>query len=208
MTWRPAGGPGPPSPGGCVRSPGSTGTPSRKNCSSTLRLPMSGGPVWTMSRTRPGWTATSLAPLLVAAGLGPPGEHSLVSLLALNGLRVSEATGADIRGPGRGARPPDACDYPQGRQGRHHPAGAAHRPGDRPGRRRAVGRAGFLAADRRRLDRHGAARIVRRVALRAGISKPVGPTRCGTRSSPPPSTPGSRSATSRKPPRTLIQGPR
>jgi hypothetical protein len=32
----------------------------------------------------------------VAAGLGPPGEHALVSLLALNGLRVSEATGADI----------------------------------------------------------------------------------------------------------------
>ena len=33
----------------------------------------------------------------------------------------------------------------------------------------------FLAADGRRLDRHGAARIVRRVAGRAGISKPVGP---------------------------------
>jgi len=34
--------------------------------------------------------------LLVAAGLGPPLEHALISLLALNGLRVSEATGADI----------------------------------------------------------------------------------------------------------------
>jgi site-specific recombinase XerD len=34
--------------------------------------------------------------ILVAAGLGPPAEHALVSLLALNGLRVSEATGADI----------------------------------------------------------------------------------------------------------------
>jgi len=33
----------------------------------------------------------------------------------------------------------------------------------------------FLAPDRQRLDRHGAARIVRRVAIRAGISKPVGP---------------------------------
>ena len=33
----------------------------------------------------------------------------------------------------------------------------------------------FLAADGRRLDRHGAARIVRRVARRAGIAKPVGP---------------------------------
>ena len=34
--------------------------------------------------------------VLVAAGLGPPCEHALISLLALNGLRVSEATGADI----------------------------------------------------------------------------------------------------------------
>src|SRR3954449_7905435 len=34
--------------------------------------------------------------LLVAAGLGAPAEHALVSLLALNGLRVSEAIGANI----------------------------------------------------------------------------------------------------------------
>jgi integrase/recombinase XerD len=34
--------------------------------------------------------------LLVAAGLGSPAEHALISLLALNGLRVSEAVGADI----------------------------------------------------------------------------------------------------------------
>jgi integrase/recombinase XerD len=33
----------------------------------------------------------------------------------------------------------------------------------------------FLAADGRRLDRHGAGRIVRRIARRAGITKPVGP---------------------------------
>src|ERR1019366_8324743 len=34
--------------------------------------------------------------LLVAAGLGDATEHALVSLVALNGLRGSEATGADI----------------------------------------------------------------------------------------------------------------
>ena len=34
--------------------------------------------------------------LPVAAGLGPAAEHALISLLALNGLRVSEATGAGI----------------------------------------------------------------------------------------------------------------
>ena len=37
-----------------------------------------------------------LGALLVAAGFGEPHEHAPISLLALNGLRVSEATGADI----------------------------------------------------------------------------------------------------------------
>jgi integrase/recombinase XerD len=37
-----------------------------------------------------------LGALRVAAGLGPRIEHALLSLLALNGLRVSEASGADI----------------------------------------------------------------------------------------------------------------
>jgi integrase len=51
-----------------------------------------------------------LGALLVAAGLGPPAEHALMSLLALNGLRVSEATGADIEhlGLGRGGLAGDA----------------------------------------------------------------------------------------------------
>jgi integrase/recombinase XerD len=33
----------------------------------------------------------------------------------------------------------------------------------------------FTGADGKRLDRHGAARIVRRVARRAGVTKPIGP---------------------------------
>jgi site-specific recombinase XerD len=37
-----------------------------------------------------------LGALLVAAGLGSPSVHAPISLLALNGLRVSEATSADI----------------------------------------------------------------------------------------------------------------
>ena len=36
----------------------------------------------------------------MAAGLGSPAEHALISLLALNGLRVSEAIGADIEALG------------------------------------------------------------------------------------------------------------
>ena len=45
--------------------------------------------------------------LLAAAGLGTPAEHALVSLLALNGLRVSEATGADIEALGTERGHPD-----------------------------------------------------------------------------------------------------
>ncbi len=43
---------------------------------------------------------------LVAAGLGPPPGHALLSLLALNGLRVSETTGADIDHLGLERGPP------------------------------------------------------------------------------------------------------
>lgn len=38
----------------------------------------------------------ALGAFLVAAGLSSPQDHALCSLLALNGLRVSEALGADI----------------------------------------------------------------------------------------------------------------
>jgi integrase/recombinase XerD len=47
-----------------------------------------------------GLDRNELGALLVAAGLGPPAEHALISLLALNGLRVSEATGANIEAMG------------------------------------------------------------------------------------------------------------
>ena len=101
-----------------------------------------------------------LGALLVAAGLGPPGEHALISLLALNGLRVSEATGADIEHLGleRGHR--TLVITLLGRQGRHHPACPAYRPGDRAGRWRARRRAAIprwrraaAGPSRRRPDR-------------------------------------------------------
>ena len=47
-----------------------------------------------------GLDRNELGALLVAAGLGPPAEHALISLLALNGLRVPEATGANIQALG------------------------------------------------------------------------------------------------------------
>jgi len=116
-----------------------------------------------------------LGALLVAAGLGSATEHALVSLLALNGLRVSEATGAGIEHLGLE---------------RGHRTLTITRKGGKvvtiplaPRTARAIDLAigdrtdgpVFLAADGRRLDRHGAGRIVRKTARRAGIGKPVTP---------------------------------
>ena len=113
--------------------------------------------------------------MLVAGGLGQPTEHALISLLALNGLRVSEATGANI----------EALSIERG-----HRTLVITRKGGKvvtvplaPRTARAIDLAVgervegpiFLALDGQRLDRHGAARVVRRVARRAGITKNVGP---------------------------------
>jgi site-specific recombinase XerD len=123
-----------------------------------------------------GLDRNELGALLVAAGLGPSAEHALISLLALNGLRVSEATGVDIEAPG---------------MERGHRTLVITRKGGKivtvplaPRTARAIDLAVgercegpiFLAPDGRRLDRHGAARIVRRITRRAGIAKPVGPS--------------------------------
>ncbi len=116
-----------------------------------------------------------LGALLVAAGLGLPPGHALISLLALNGLRISEAAGADIEQLGLE---------------RGHRTLTITRKGGKvvtiplaPRTARAIDlaigeRAGgpvFLAADGRRPDRHGAGRVVRRTARRAGIGKAVTP---------------------------------
>jgi hypothetical protein len=64
----------------------------------------------------------------------------------------------------------------QGRRGRHHPVRAARRPRDRSDHQRAPRGADLPGCDGRWLDRHGAARIVRRAArpdlLAAGLSVP------------------------------------
>jgi integrase/recombinase XerD len=116
-----------------------------------------------------------LGALLVAAGLGAPTEHALISLLALNGLRVSEATGADIEHLGLE---------------RGHRTLTITRKGGKvvtiplaPRTARAIdlaigertGGPVFLTGDGRRLDRHGAGRIVRKVARHAGNTKAVTP---------------------------------
>jgi integrase/recombinase XerD len=113
--------------------------------------------------------------LLVAAGLGAPAEHALISLLALNGLRVSEATGADIEALGseRGRRTL-AITRKGGKKAVIPLAPRTARAIDLAIGGRCEGPI-FTTLAGQRLDRHGAGRIVRRVARRAGLAKKIGP---------------------------------
>jgi site-specific recombinase XerD len=122
-----------------------------------------------------GLDRNELGALLVAGGLGPPAEHALISLLALNGLRVSEATNANIEALGieRGHRTL-VITRKGGKVVTIPLAPRTARAIDLAIGERVEGPI-FLAADGRRLDRHGAVRIVRRIARRAGITKKVGP---------------------------------
>jgi site-specific recombinase XerD len=113
--------------------------------------------------------------LLVAAGLASARDHALVSLLALNGLRVSEATGVDIEALGleRGHR--TLTILRKGGKVVTVPlAPRTARAIDLAVGERCEGPI-FVSTDGSRLDRHGAGRIVRRVARKAGITKRVGP---------------------------------
>ena len=149
-----------------------------------------------------------LGTLLVAAGLGPPAGHALISLLALNGLRVSEATGADIDHLGleRGHRTL-TITRKGGKVVTIPPAPRTARTIDLAIGEHTGGPV-FLAADGQRLDRHGAGRIVRKIARRAGIGRPSRPTRSDMRSSRLLWTPGSRCAMSKRPHRTPTRVPR
>jgi integrase/recombinase XerD len=112
-----------------------------------------------------------LGALLVAAGLGTPAEHALMSLLALNGLRISEAIGTDIEHLGleRGHRTL-TITRKGGKVVTIPLAPRTARAIDLVIGERTDGPV-FLAAD----GRHGAGRIVRKVARRAGIGKTVTP---------------------------------
>jgi site-specific recombinase XerD len=122
-----------------------------------------------------GLDRNELGAILVAAGLGTAAEHALISLLALNGLRVSEATGANIEALGteRGHRTL-TITRKGGKVVTIPLAPRTARAIDLAIGERTEGPI-FLTPDGRRLDRHGAARIVGRAARRAGITKPVGP---------------------------------
>jgi integrase len=116
-----------------------------------------------------------LGALLVHAGVGSPRDHALIALLALNGLRVSEALGSDIAD----------LDIDRGHRimrivrkgGKHVTIPLAPRTaraldlyvGER------VDGAIFVNSNGRRMDRSAADRIVKRLARRAGITKRISP---------------------------------
>jgi integrase/recombinase XerD len=149
-----------------------------------------------------------LGALLVAAGLGPPAEHALISLLALNGLRVSEATGADIEHLGleRGHRTL-TISRKGGKVVTIPLAPRTARAIDLAIGERTEGPV-FLAADGRRLDRHGAGRIVRKVVRRTGIGKAVTPHTLRHAFITAALELGCPCATCKRPPHTPIRGPR
>jgi integrase len=143
-----------------------------------------------------------LGALLVAAGLGPPAEHALISLLALNGLRVSEAIGADIEHLGLE---------------RGHRTLVITRKGGKvvtiplaPRTARAID----LAIGERTEGPLAGGGWTGTAPPGSSAASPAAPrsprtsarTHSGTRS-PPPSTPGSRCATCRRPPRTPTRAP-
>ena len=108
-----------------------------------------------------------LGAILVAAGLSSPRDHALVSLLALNGLRVSEAIGANIEALGqeRGHRTLTVLRK-GGKLATMPLALRMARAIDLAIGERLEGPI-FVDTDGARLDRHAAGRIVRRIARRA-----------------------------------------
>src|SRR5215471_17781404 len=174
VTWKAVAGPGQPSPVACAPLPGY-----RYAVEEEL---LDHSPAAHVRRPRLdyeshaiGLDRNDLGALLVAAGLGAPAEHALVSLLALNGLRVSEATGANVEALGveRGHRTL-IITRKGGKIVTIPLAPRTARAIDLAVGERSQGPI-FLSVDGGRLDRHGAGRMVRRVAGRAGITKPVGP---------------------------------
>ncbi len=122
-----------------------------------------------------GLDRNELGAFLVQAGLSSPRDHALAVLLAVNGLRISEALGADI----------DALDYERG----HRTLKILRKGGKRvtiplaPRTSRVIDlyigerTTGpiFLGAHGDRMDRHAADRTVKRLARQAGITKRISP---------------------------------
>jgi integrase/recombinase XerD len=122
-----------------------------------------------------GLDRNELGAFLVQAGLGSARDHALASLLAINGLRVSEALGADIEDldTERGHRTLHKL-----RNGNKHVtiplAPRVSRALDLCVGERAAGPI-FVGEHGARMDRHAADRTVKRLAKHAGITKRISP---------------------------------
>ena len=124
--------------------------------------------------TMTGLDRNELGKLLVEAGLSSPWDHALACLLALNGLRVSEALNTDIEDMGlerghhtlriirKGGRPALVPLAPRTARTVYQAVG------DRE-------EGPIFVHDGQRMDRHHAARIIGRLARRAGIDKRISP---------------------------------
>jgi integrase/recombinase XerD len=122
-----------------------------------------------------GLDRNELGAFLVQAGLGSARDAALASLLALNGLRISEALNANV----------EDLDYERGHRtlkivrkgGKHAVVPLAPRTSrvlDLYLGERTTGPI-FLGAGGARMDRYAADRMVKRLARRAGISKSISP---------------------------------
>ena len=116
-----------------------------------------------------------LGAFLVAAGLSSNRDHALGSLLALNGLRISEALGVDIEHVSveRGHRTLRVLRK-GGKQVTIPLAPRTARAIDLAISEREHGPI-LLGAAGQRLDRYAATRIVKRLATAAGIAKRISP---------------------------------
>jgi integrase len=138
-----------------------------------------------------------LGSFLVAAGLSSNRDHALASLLALNGLGISEALDADI----------EHLNVERG----HRTLRIVRKGGKQvtiplaPRTARAIDLAVgewehgpiLIGAHGQRLDRYAATRIVKRLAKAAGIAKRISPHSLRHSFITPPSTPVCRCVTYR-----------
>jgi integrase/recombinase XerD len=141
-----------------------------KNPAANVRRPRVDYESRTLGRDR-----NELGALLVEAGLGDLRDGALITLLALNGLRISEALNADI----------DDLSTERGHRtlaivrkgGKHVTIPIAPRTGralDLYIGDRTMGPI-FLGAEGGRMDRYAADRLVKRLVKRAGINRRISP---------------------------------
>jgi integrase/recombinase XerD len=122
-----------------------------------------------------GLDRNELGALLVQAGLGRARDHALISLLAMNGLRINEALGANVDDldTDRGHRTLRVTRK-GGKQVTMPLAPRTARALDLYIGERATGPI-FLGAAGAWMDRYAADRTVKRLARRAGITKRISP---------------------------------